>query len=860
MTDIVSPFALSLRPKRAKHPTAGRLARLRGSMRRTCLIPGVHLWLCGLVITSLLCSTASSTAAPALLRNLGGADMNVVSTVEYGSSIYVGGYFSHAGPVTGSCIALSTRDGAVSGDFPEVSGRVYALASDGSGGWFLGGAFRRIAGTPHGGLAHIDAKQQLVSWDPMPDGDVHALTVLGDTLFVGGSFEHLLGSERRYVAAFGVRSGHLLAPLPAPAGPVNALLASRDRLYAGIDSYAPTGAPDRGLVAYDLDRWNISDWPFDGPLEPMVTGPVRALAITADRLIIGGRVALRDRPGVFNVGALNLSTGVPDPWAARTTGPDDSYYGDPTVNALAVRDSSIYLGGHFSWVDGVRRGGLAKLDLPGATVSSWNPDPGPWMGDYARDVEALAVCGSTLYLGGHFESIGDSTRSFLGAVDALTGSTLSWGPHTNAGVLALGLSGSTLAVGGGFQGVGPEWRESRYALAAFDRATGTLRPWNPQLSGLGVEKLLAVNGKIYVAGYFDRLGGQSRYCLGAVDTVLGLAAEWDPGCSGPVLALSTKDDTLYVGGAFGSMAGQPRSFAAAFETTNGTLLPWSPSPDNVVRVLQPNGPRVFLGGDFSSVNGVTRRSLAAVDATSGTLAPFDVQLSSGTAVTALALKGDTLYLGGSGAGTIGTRPWMRLAAVNATSAALFDWGSLPGGQVTGMAAYDSVVFVSGPFGTISGLPRGFLVPLSCTLGKVLDWDLGFNSTVWGISIQGSTLYAGGGFDEALGSVRASFAGIQLEPAPKPPSSPTTPLSFSSLWPNPASSQIGLDFFLPVSGRVLIAIYDVQGRLTSPPTHAVAANPGRQLITIPVTGLRGGVYLCKVSAGSHTAVRKFLVVR
>jgi hypothetical protein len=401
------------------------------------------------------------------------------------------------------------------------------------------------------------------------------------------------------------------------------------------------------------------------------------------------------------------------------------------------------------------------------------------------------------------------------------------------------------------------WREPRYALAAFDRTTGALKPWNPKLSGLGVEQLLAKDGKIYVAGYFGQLGGQNRYCLGAVDTTLGLATDWDPGCTGPVFTLETKDDTLYVGGAFGSLAGQPRSFAGAFRTTDGALLPWMPAPNSVVRTILPQGQRVFLGGDF---NGLTRHSLAAVDATSGVLDPFDVRMSTGTAVTALASRGDTLYVGGAGSGTIGPRPWMRLAAVNATTALQYEWGSIPDGQVTGIAIHDSVVFVSGPFGTISGLRRGYLVPLSCTHGDVLDWDLGFNSTVWGMSVQGNTLYAGGSFDEALGSTRASFAAILLAPVSKTPQEVSNPLAFSSLWPNPATAQIGLDFSIPVSGRVSIAIYDVQGRLASPPTYAIALDPGRQMVTLPVTGLRGGIYLCKVSAGSQTAVRKFIVVR
>ncbi|GIW09481.1 MAG: hypothetical protein KatS3mg061_0538 [Dehalococcoidia bacterium] len=44
-------------------------------------------------------------------------------------------------------------------------------------------------------------------------------------------------------------------------------------------------------------------------------------------------------------------------------------------------------------------------------------------------VYALAVSGSTVYVGGGFTSVGGQTRNRLAALDAATGNVTSWNPN-----------------------------------------------------------------------------------------------------------------------------------------------------------------------------------------------------------------------------------------------------------------------------------------------------------------------------------------------------------------------------------------------------------------------------------------------
>src|SRR5262245_6973921 len=539
-----------------------------------------------------------TAAAPSLLRQLGGTDGNVSAAVKYGNTLYVGGYFERAGPVTGSCVAADAVTGNLVGRFPEVRGDVDAVASDGAGGWFLGGTFSAIDGTAHGGLARVDSSLRLVSWDPAPDGAVLALATSGDTLFVGGTFQRVGGIARPHLAAFRISGGELLDTLPAPDGPVRALLVEHGRLYVAGDSPDPVNGTLGAVFAYDLSRWDVSVWQERGE-GPGVYGFVRSLASCGELLFLGGSFGANGRPGVMNVGAIDTRTGVLDAWNPQVTGPNDSYYGVVSVDALAVRDSSVYAGGHFAWVNGVRRGGLAKIGYPSGIVAAWNPDPGPWFaGDFNRDVSAMLLRGRTLYLAGQFEAIKDSSRAYLAAVDAATGAVMPWQPGASPFASALAEHENTTVVAGRFEGTGAEWRERRFGLAAFDLTTGRLKPWNPRLSGLGVERMAAGAARIYVGGHFDSLGGRPRYCLGAVDTLNGDATDWDPGCNGPVTTLRAHRDTLYVGGGFTSLAGQPRSYIGAFETTTGALTAWAPIVSDVVCAIEPAGSRIFFGGNF----------------------------------------------------------------------------------------------------------------------------------------------------------------------------------------------------------------------------------------------------------------------
>ena len=69
------------------------------------------------------------------------------------------------------------------------------------------------------------------------------------------------------------------------------------------------------------------------------------------------------------------------------------------VNALALYGGTLFVGGGFFALDGQLRSGLAAVDAATGTLAAWNPAPN-------GGIETMAVAGNTLYVGGSFKSIG----------------------------------------------------------------------------------------------------------------------------------------------------------------------------------------------------------------------------------------------------------------------------------------------------------------------------------------------------------------------------------------------------------------------------------------------------------------------
>ncbi len=88
----------------------------------------------------------------------------------------------------------------------------------------------------------------------------------------------------------------------------------------------------------------------------------------------------------------------------------------------------VYVGGIFTKVGEVERNHLATIG-PDGILQSWNPDVKcSSYPDLDTIVKAIAINESTIYIGGKFSKIGKKERNNLAAID-VDGKLLDWNPN-----------------------------------------------------------------------------------------------------------------------------------------------------------------------------------------------------------------------------------------------------------------------------------------------------------------------------------------------------------------------------------------------------------------------------------------------
>ncbi len=338
-----------------------------------------------------------------------------------------------------------------------------------------------------------------------------------------------------------------------------------------------------------------------------------------------------------------------------------------------------------------------------------------------------------VYLGGRFSLVGEVPRQALAHVLANGTVDPSWNPLPDGPVTALLLHDQTLYVGGNFFGLNGE---ERWRLAAVDRTTGILMPWNPKLGSANlVNALWLSNGGVYVGGVFEwvnavvipgtGLRGEGRRNLAAVDATTGVATPWNPNVfDGEVMALAVADSIVYAGGSFDQvgLVGQDtiRLNLAAFDAGSGVSTPWNPSVrginGDIVQALLVADNLIYIGGRFTEVGGQARDNLAAVDRVAGLATGFTMPTND--TVFALFDDGRRLYVGGLFT-TIAGQPRGRLAAIDKTTGVLTSWNPNANGLVRSIVVSGGKVFVGGEFTTIGGQPRTMFAVIDPETGQLV---------------------------------------------------------------------------------------------------------------------------------------------
>ena len=747
-----------------------------------------------------------------------------------GTTAYVGGSFTSAGPATGGFAAIDATSGEADPTWPDVVEGLESVASDGAGGWYLGGYFTAVGGVARAGLAHVLSDGSVdPDWDPGVNNSVRALVVSGATVYAGGFFTTIGGQTRNSVAALDATTGSVDPTWdPNADGPVVALAVSGTTVYAGGEFTNIGGQPRSNIAALNTTNGNA-----DPTWNPGTDFEVNALAVSGTDLYAGGYFTNVGGQTRNHLAALDLTTGTPNGWDPNA---------DSVVFGVAVSGATVYAGGFFSTIGGQARVGIAALNnTSGAADPSWDADSD-------GSVRALAVSGTTLYAGGEFTSMGGLPRNHIAALDTADGAAdPTWDPNADYTVYALAATGTTVAAGGGFASIGGQTRNH---IAAIDLTTGTLTAWNPDADN-NVAALAVSGTTVYAGGLFTTIGGQSRSRIAALDTTTGNAdPAWNPNANVTVNALAVSGTTVYAGGFFTTIGGQTRNRIAALDTTTGNADPaWNPNSNGGVNALAVSGSTVYAGGSFSSIGGQSRSRIAALDTTTGTADPA-WNPDADSPVDALAVSGSTVYVGGTFS-SIGGQTRNNIAALDATTGdADPAWNPDADSGVEALAVSGTTVYAGGAFTSIGGETRNRIAALNTTTGDAdlsFDPDASASAGALAISAGGSVLL-GGDFTSIGLRAAARFAVFDATVSGAP----------SGVTGTAGNGEVSLSWTAPANdGGSAITGYEV----TVSPTTGVTGLTTRSAATTSLvfTGLTSGtpymftvVALNGVGTGTGTA--------
>jgi hypothetical protein len=357
----------------------------------------------------------------------------------------------------------------------------------------------------------------------------------------------------------------------------------------------------------------------------------------------------------------------------------------------------------------------AAILVPMARSASADPNPAPddtWGTNGI--VYAILPVGNTIYVGGHFTSVGpDGTgtpRANLAAFDATTGVATSWNPGTNKSVYALEASedGSIIYVGGSFTQIGGLFRNR---MAAVDAASGIALPGFRANTNKPVWDLLLHGTRLYVAGDFTLISLNEQDFIAVVDPDSGdFDASWTPDVTG--------------------------------QADKGRIRTMALSSDNA---------RLYFGGRIIAVDGVTRLMSAAVHPETAELDPWDPALN--YKVQGLFVTSTRVYV----AGAPGPRPGGETASVDPVSGFVY-WRKQADGDVNAVGVLGTRVYAGGHFVFLQGgILRKRIVAYDADTGALDPWFPGTNGEVWAISIVDNHIYVGGGFTTIGGVLQPGFA-------------------------------------------------------------------------------------------------------
>jgi hypothetical protein len=617
--------------------------------------------------------------------------------------------------------------------------------ADASGSFDVSGYQMEMTATGAPRFVQAGCATALGSWDTqfnLPDGvngQVRAMAVIGNDLFVGGGFQ-----IANTVPANSIARYNLLTNTWSKLGTdgngldnaVNALVVNGSDLYiGGLFTQANVGGTT--VTVNRVARYNTltNTWSKLGSDGNGLNGAVEAVLVNGNDLYVGGSFTQANVGGTAvpatRIAHFNIQTNT---WGKLGTGAGNGVDNDVLAMANSVTD--LYVGGGFEQTNvggtTVAANNVARFNLQ---TNQWSALVSGGGNGVSGQVNALLLTGSDLYTGGLLSqaNVGGATVT-ASNIARFNLPTTTWnalgsgtGSRLSGSVNALAVIGSDLYVGGQFTQVTMgNTILAVHNIARFNTQTNT---WSRLgLDGEGVServnKLEVIGNDLYVGGIFTSANiGGSLVAVNNIARFNPQTSQWSAlgtdgnGVNGSVWALAVSGNDLYAGGNF-LQANVDGTVVVATRIArfNAQTNQWSAlgsgggnGVNGTVNALVPIGNDLYVGGFFMTANvggaTVSVNNIARFNLPTNTWSKLGTGAGNGvdTTVNAMAAIGNDLYVGGAfKQANVG-------AAVAANYIARFDtltsvWNKLGMGlgngvddRVTALRVSDNNLYVGGFF-------------------------------------------------------------------------------------------------------------------------------------------------------------------
>ncbi len=456
-------------------------------------------------------------------------------------------------------------------------------------------------------------------------------------------------------------------------------------------------------------------------------------ALPSGEVVFGGKFSMCGDVKLNNIGVYSPATGR---W--RRLGTRDAQGTDDAVFAIAIMGTTAYVGGSFDRAGPNASAAIAKVDV---VTGSWG-FVGP-ASPTSAVVRTLLIINNQIYVGGSFGVLGGITANNITQWNGVGWVPLSNG--TNGDVNALANLGNRIFIGGQFTTAG--------AINANRVAELNGNSWSALGNGFSssVDALAIFNGELHLGTFGNATPALWRWNGSAWIAVSNLF--------GRVSAMHAVGSKLYlVGQIFVSAGNSYGAFSWDGVLLEGLGLGTDPAASDVVSGLTicDFAGNVYIGGEFS-----IGRNANAASVTLSNLARWDGsqwhRLSEGSALNARVLalhhSAGNIYVGGDFTTAATTRSPIIAAWNNGWSTTRAN-ASQGFTQSVAFASANADFYVVG-IGRLDTIALGKFARYNGT-----DWapvgatGLGFHDRIRAVAIKGSNVYVGGSFS-SIGGVPAN---------------------------------------------------------------------------------------------------------